>query len=142
MSDVSDGYPAASVAVLLCPHCSTPLPETPVAGPMRCGACRLIVGPGRGVPANEGDPLGATVIASGALANFARSAGADPVDPQVAISAFRRVAAQVGVRVEELRLIHHRQALAAGASGPTLAEVMATFRTRRTALDAATRERI
>lgn len=123
--------------MLLCPHCSARLDEAPSGGPTRCGACRLIVGPGRGVPAPEGEDVSGVSLASGALANVARRAEVDPIEPQVVTSALRQVAAHLGVRVAELRLVDYRHALAGGVPGPTLAEVMATFGTWRTARDAA-----
>lgn len=72
--------------------------------------------------------------------NVARRASVPAVETTVVTTALRQVAEHLGVRVVDLRLIDYRHALASGFAGPTLAEVMATFRTWRTARDAAGRE--
>jgi hypothetical protein len=62
-----------------------------------------------------------------------------PIAPALITSARQRAAAHLGTRVEDLRLIDYRHALGQGVSGPTLAEVLATFGTWKTARDAASR---
>ncbi len=125
-------------AVMLCPHCKARLDVHDLVGPTRCGSCRLIVGPGRALPAETG-AASHVHAAAGALANFARRAGASPVDPDVVTAALQGTAEELGIRVDRLRMIDYRQALARGGSRPSLAEVMATFGTWRTARDAASR---
>jgi len=61
------------------------------------------------------------------------------VDPELVTAAMRRAASQLGKRVGELRLVDYRLALHRGVTGPTLAEVMATFGKWTAALDAARR---
>jgi hypothetical protein len=134
------GHSTSAAALLLCPHCSTPLGDVHPAGPTRCGACRLLVAPGRAVPARRTEDASGVGVASGALANVARRAGVPPVDPELVTAALRRAADQLGIRVDGLRLIDYRRTLEQGGAGPTLAEVMATFGTWTTARDAA-RER-
>ena len=63
--------------------------------------------------------------------------GSSAVEHALVVSALRRAAGVVGVRVDALRMIDYRHALAAGHTGPTLAEVMATFGTWRIAREAA-----
>jgi hypothetical protein len=104
---------------------------------VRCGECRLIVGAGRAVPGERQAARAGVGSASGHVANRARGTGADAVEPERIVAALRRVAADIGVRVDALRMIDYRHAAAARPGSPTLAEVMATFGSWRRAREAA-----
>lgn len=106
---------------------------------MRCAACRLIVGAGRAVRGGPEAGSSRAGAASGLEGRRARALGAAPVEHGAVVAALRDVAGHHGVRVAELRMIDYRNALAGGHPGPTLAEVMATFGSWRTARDAAGR---
>ena len=107
-----------------CPHCTTPLPDyDPVRG-SRCKQCRLVVGAGRALGTSP-----ATSLNGGFMANSARREAADPLPRNEVLLALHTVAADIGCLVQKLRMTDYDSAQRAGAVGPTLAEVLATFQT-------------
>lgn len=77
------------------------------------------------------------VRAGGFMANAARREGADPVEEEEAFGALREVAGTVGCAVERLRMTDYDRAVRDGLEGPSVAEVLATFDTWKTARAAA-----
>lgn len=117
---------AVSETAPRCPHCGAVL-AAERAGPVRCGSCRLIVGAGRAVAGGVPSGRGVVGTASSFAASRARREAVGPVDPARVVAALREVAGRHAVRVQSLRMIDYRQAVAQGHEGPTLAQVMATF---------------
>ncbi len=126
-----------AVSSLRCPHCAATLTPQAAVGAVRCGECRLVVGPGRALSEERTAARPGVGAAAGHVAARARHTGADAVAPEQISAALRRVADDLGVRVEALRMVDYRRAATARLGSPTLAEVMATFGNWRSARNAA-----
>ena len=112
---------------LFCPHCLSVLQSSPQAM-VRCDACRLIVGPGRGLTAEQAKHSDVPISASsGMLRNSAVRENHEPGDPEQVLAALRRAAEQLGCRVERLRLADYQHLSQADTAFPSVAEVLATF---------------
>jgi hypothetical protein len=117
---------------LFCPHCGSPLRGHDDARGGRCQSCRLVVGTGRA--RTEADD---EVRTGGFMANAARREDAAPVAEDAAFVALREVADKLGCSVERLRMTDYDKAVRDGTDGPSVAEVLATFETWKTARAAA-----
>lgn len=115
-----------------CPHCGGTLTAYVPAVGGRCRSCRLVVGPGRARSEGATD-----VRTGGFLANAARREEAEPVAESAAFAGLRAIAADVGCPVERLRMTDYDAAIQAGAEGPRVAEILATFDTWKAARVAA-----
>lgn len=115
-----------------CPHCSGELEGHDDSRGGRCPSCRLVVGAGRA----RAEAL-EEVRAGGFMANAARREDAEPVPEEDAFAALREVAATVGCAVERLRMTDYDRAIRDGLSGPSVAQVLATFDTWKMARAAA-----
>lgn len=118
--------------LLYCPHCGGELSKHDDASGGRCPSCRLVVGVGRARTEASED-----VRTGGFMANAARREDAQPVREEVAFRALRSVATTVGCAVERLRMTDYDAAIRGGALGPSVAEVLATFDTWKSARAAA-----
>ena len=107
---------------LCCPHCASVLPDVVERQAIRCPACRLVVGAGRALPADR--TVRRAGAAAGVLSNAARR-DATPVDPALAITSIRTVAAEEGGSPARLRLLDYQRL--AGAELPEPASIIATF---------------
>lgn len=115
-----------------CPHCSGELEGHDDSRGGRCPSCRLVVGAGR-----ARDQAREELRSGGFMANAARREAAEPVPEAVAFAALRAVAGKVGCAVERLRMTDYDRAVRDGTSGPSVAQVLATFDTWKTARAAA-----
>lgn len=106
-------------------------PPFPVRG-TSCRHCRLIVGVGRGrvLAAVSGNGVGS---GAGYAANAARRQPAEPMDPGEALSALRDVAATEHVAIARLRMMDYVEAATDRPDLPSLARILATFETWKTA---------
>jgi hypothetical protein len=116
-----------------CPHCGAPLAQPLPAGGGRCGSCRLVIGRGRALSTPQAAASSRAGARSGFLASEARRQGAAPVDPRVVAESLGRVARDLGVHIESLRLLDYQEALDRGHDGPSVAEIMATCHSWRAA---------
>lgn len=113
---------------LHCPHCAAALPPSSASTATRCPACRLIVGAGRALTAEQADHRVENVGGrSGTIASAARSSGARSVDADDVHAALQEVACKFGVRVERLRLADYDTACRTHPALPSVGEVLATF---------------
>ncbi len=128
---MSQASPAAAQTTgSSCPHCSSALPvswSSRHAG--RCPTCRLIVGAGRGQPA-DAVTLGS---AANLLANQARRADAAPEDPQEIGLALARAASMLRANPARMRMTDYLRLSNAHPSLPSLEVVIATFSTWKAA---------
>ena len=112
-----------------CPHCLNVLADTlpwPPAG-VRCPQCRLLVGPGRAVDAEDASKRQtATGAAAGFASNAARRDAAEPVEETRVLDAVREVAARRQVVINQLRMLDYDARAREDPALPTLAEVLAT----------------
>lgn len=119
-----------------CPHCSGALDVQVASGPARCPNCRLVVGVNRSTPQPTKGRSGGT-SASGLMLNQARREDADPVEVDVVVRAILEIASKSGRSLDRLRMVDYDEAIAAGADGPSVAEVLATCGTWKDARDGA-----
>ena len=117
---------------LYCPHCGGGLQTYDPATGGRCHACRLVVGAGRARDQAMDD-----VRSGGFVANAARREDAEPVALEEAFDALRTVADALGCAVERLRMTDYDKAVRDGTTGPSVAQVLATFDTWKAARAAA-----
>lgn len=126
----------------LCPHCLTPLEVQlhPVAA--RCDGCRLVVGAGRTVTAEEAAASGRiTSTAANILSARARRETPEtPADPEIAARDVRQVAEAVGVPPDRLRMLEYQAAQRRNPHLASLAHVLAAFGTWKAARAAITAE--
>lgn len=107
---------------MFCPHCGAELPGHDGARGGRCASCRLVVGAGRARDVADDE-----VRTGGFMANAARREDAAPVAVADAHAALVAVAETAGCPVDRLRMTDYDKAHRAGAAGPSVAEVLATF---------------
>jgi len=119
-------------ATMYCPHCSGELAGHDDSRGGRCPSCRLVVGARRARAEAQED-----VRSGGFMANAARREDAEPVPEEAAFAALREVAGKVGCAVERLRMTDYDHAVRGGTDGPSVAQVLATFDTWKTARAAA-----
>ena len=117
-------YERVSLALTdrFCPHCNSGLHGLDPACGSRCGHCRLVVGAGRAL-----EEPGERPLIGGLMANAARREAAEPVLPELALSALRRVAETVGCNVKRLRMADYDTAARKDPDHPSVAQVLATF---------------
>ena len=120
---------AESPSLLLCPHCLAPTGADDPAPAMRCATCRLVVGPGRAVTASHATRSGRTAgAAAGTLsAKARREAGTTEVDADDVSRDLHRVAAQVGVATDRLRMLDYQNAWVSEPSLSSLSQIMTAF---------------
>lgn len=135
-----------AMALPHCPHCLLPmsgasaLPHPPTA--MRCPHCRLIIGAGRArAEASDDGDARSRGSAAGVLANAARRAQSEPGGVEEIVAALRTSAAQVGCPVERLRMLDYQHHSGGDPELPSLATVLATFSTWKSARGEAALER-
>lgn len=126
----------------LCPHCLAPVAvqQRPVA--VRCDCCRLVVGAGRTVTAEEAAASGRiTSTAANILSARARRETPDtPADPEIAARDVRQVAEAAGVSPDQLRMLEYQAAWRRNPHLASLAHVLAAFGTWKAARAAITAE--
>ena len=105
-----------------CPHCNDQLEGHDDSRAGRCPSCQLVIGAGRvrAEPTGESRP-------GGFMANAAKRAEAAPVDPSRARAALCEVAARLGCRVQRMRMTDYDLQTRTDPSLPSVAEVLATF---------------
>ncbi len=113
---------------MFCPHCNGELEDHDNLRGGRCPSCRLVVGAGRALEVPTGEAL-----SSGFAANAARREDAAPVDEEVAYTALRSVAEAVGVNVERMRMVDYDRASREDTSLPSVAQILSTFDTWKSA---------
>lgn len=134
------------MAIAYCPHCALDLATDvelpyPKGQAVRCRHCRLVVGPGRGI-ADPETAAGGRGAAAGRYASEARRAAKNgqPSDPEKVLAAVRSVAAQVGRRPHEVRMLEYRELAERQTDLPPLADVIATFGSWKAAIARAGQE--
>lgn len=90
-------------AALRCPHCGAALPAASNRSAGRCASCRLVIGAGRTVGAEQAAAIHAGTRA-GIIANRSQRKSSEPVSAEQAICAVTEVAAVSGGGLEKLTM--------------------------------------
>lgn len=107
---------------LYCPHCNSGLGAHDDARGGRCDTCRLVVGAGRARAQPDGESR-----PGGFMANAAKREEAAPVSAEAAWAALAEAAEQAGCRVERMRMTDYDKLVHEGAVDVTVAQILATF---------------
>ncbi len=120
--------PAPQVGAVHCPHCLQRLggeeQRTLVTSAMRCSQCRLVIGSGRAVLAQ--DVAESNGMAAGLAASAARREDCEPGDGRAIEAALRAVATELGCDVRRLRMLDYQHECDRDDALPTLGVVLAT----------------
>jgi hypothetical protein len=127
------------VPAFYCPHCCLTVGASAAASfppqAIRCTSCRLLVGAGRAT--REPSEAISSGSAAGTLVSAARRADVPPVDPAVAVADLRHAAALNGCEPQYLRMLDYEAAARLGDVETSLSQVIATFRSWKSARAAA-----
>lgn len=114
----------------LCPHCLAQIGSGNPAEAARCLTCRLVIGAGRSVSQADAAASGRSAQAgAGVLAARARrrAPGAPAGDPSAAVDDLRRIAEDLGVSCERMRMVDYHNAWITDQRLTSLDEVLGAF---------------
>ena len=111
----------------VCPHCSAALGSRDPTIANRCPTCRLIIGANRSLDPNAGTVAPSSSAANMLIAQAHRSTDHMPVNRTVITRDLRRVATEIGVTPQRLRMLDYQTAWEHDQTLTSLGSVIGTF---------------